>query len=66
MEDLQKLIGKVVSDENFANTLAADPEKALRDAGVEPTPEILDALSDLDTEAIKKLAASFGKSKAAH
>jgi hypothetical protein len=38
--DLQTLLGKAMSDEKFAQALAADPEKALREAGVEPTPEM--------------------------
>ena len=35
--DLQLLVGKILTDEKFAKALAEDPEKALRDAGIEPT-----------------------------
>jgi hypothetical protein len=63
--DLQTLLGKAMSDEKFAQALAADPEKALREAGVEPTPEMLDALKGIDAASIQKLAQAFGEDKAA-
>ncbi len=63
--DLQTLIGKAMSDENFAKALAADPEKALREAGIEPTPEMLEALKGIDAASIQKLAQAFGEDKAA-
>jgi hypothetical protein len=63
--DLQTLLGKAMSDEKFAQALAADPEKALREAGVEPTPEMLEALKGIDAASIQKLAQAFGEDKAA-
>lgn len=63
--DLQTLIGKAMSDEKFAKALADDPEKALREAGVEPTPEMLEALKGIDAASIQKLAQAFGEDKAA-
>ncbi len=65
MADFQTLIGKVLTDPNFAKGLVENPEKALREAGIEPTPEILDALKGIDVEAVKKLASAFGEDKAA-
>jgi len=63
--DLQTLIGKALSDEKFAQALVADPEKALKDAGITPTPDMLDALKGADVESIKRLAQAFGGDKAA-
>ena len=65
MTDFQTLVGKALSDEGFAEALVKDPEATLRKAGIEPTPEILEALKGVDVEAIKQLAAAFGEDKAA-
>jgi hypothetical protein len=62
---LQKLIGKVMTDEQFAKTLVADPESALKSAGVTPTPEMLAALKGLDIEAVRRMASAFGEDRAA-
>ncbi len=63
--DLQLLVGKILSDENFAKSLAENPEQALKDAGIEPTVDLIDALNGVDAESLQKLAASFGEDKAA-
>ena len=63
--DFQTLVGKAISDENFAQALVDNPEKALKDAGIQPTPEILEALKGVDAAAIRKLAQAFGDNKAA-
>jgi hypothetical protein len=63
--DLQLLIGKILSDNEFAESLVADPEATLKDAGIEPTLDLLDALKGVDVESLKGLAASFGEDKAA-
>jgi hypothetical protein len=62
---LQKLIGKVMTDEQFAKALAANPESALRSAGVEPTAEMLNALKGVDVEALRRMASAFGEDRAA-
>jgi hypothetical protein len=62
---LQTLVGKVLSDENFAKALAENPEQALREAGIEPTPDLLEALQGIDAESLKSLAAAFGDGQAA-
>jgi hypothetical protein len=65
MADFQALVGKALSDEAFVEALVANPEATLREAGFEPTPEILDALQGVDVAAVKKLAAAFGEDQAA-
>lgn len=65
MSDFQALVGKALSDEAFAKKLVESPEEALKEAGVEPTEEVLDALEGLDVESVKKLAAAFGDDQAA-
>ncbi len=65
MSDLQTLVAKALSDEDFVAALAENPEAALLEAGLEPTPEILEALEGVDVEAIKRLASAFGDDKAA-
>lgn len=63
--DFQSLVGKAMSDEKFAQELVSNPEKALRAVGIQPTPEILEALKGVDAAAIRKLAQAFGEDKAA-
>jgi len=65
MADFQTIIGKVFSDTAFCKQLIANPEKTLRDHGVEPTQEMIAALKVLDADAVMKLAAAFGKEQAA-
>jgi len=63
--DLQELVGKILSDEAFAEKLVENPEEALEEAGIEPTIDLLDALEGVDREALQKLAAAFGEHQAA-
>jgi hypothetical protein len=63
--DFQTLVGKAMSDETFAKELLSNPEKALKAAGIQPTPEIMDALKGVDAAALQKLAQAFGDAKAA-
>ena len=63
--DFQTLVGRAMSDEKFAQALVRDPEKALKEVGIEPTPEILEALKGVDAAAIQRLAQAFGDNKAA-
>jgi hypothetical protein len=65
MSDFQTLVGKALSDDKFVAALVKNPETTLREAGFEPTPEILEALEGVDVEAIKKLAVAFGEDAAA-
>jgi hypothetical protein len=53
------LVGKAAFDPEFAGALSEDPPQALRSIGIEPTEEMLEALSRIDTDAIMDLAAAF-------
>ena len=64
-EDLEILVGKILSDEGFAQALAQNPEQTLKDSGIDPTIDLLEALQGVDAEALKSLAASFGDNQAA-
>ena len=64
-DDLEILIGKILSDEDFAQALAENPEQTLKDNGIDPTIDLLEALKGVDVEALKNLAASFGDNQAA-
>ncbi|MBA3531104.1 MAG: Franean1_4349 family RiPP [Ardenticatenales bacterium] len=65
MSDFQTIVGRAVSDKDFAQKLVDNPEEALREAGVEPTAEMVDALKGLDVDSIQNLASAFGEDKAA-
>ena len=64
-DDLQKLVGKILSDETFAQALAENPEQTLEENGIEPTLDLLDALKNVDADSLKNLAASFKDNQAA-
>jgi hypothetical protein len=57
--EIQEIVSRIISDSTFAESLSANPEKTLKDAGVEPTPEIIAALKGLDKSAIQRLAVAF-------
>lgn len=57
--ELQTLIGRVMSDPDLAVALTQNPEQTLRDNGIEPTPEMVNALKAVDAGQIQKLAAAF-------
>ena len=63
--DLQTLVGKILSDEKFAEALAKNPEQALQEAGIDPTIDLVEALKGVDAESLKNLAAAFGENQAA-
>jgi hypothetical protein len=65
MSDFETLVGKALSDEAFAAALVKNPEPTLREMGIEPTAEMMEALQGIDVEAVQKLAAAFGEDKAA-
>jgi hypothetical protein len=64
MADFEKLVHKAINDESFAQELVSNPDAALRSEGIDPTPEMLDALNGVDVASIKQLAATFGENKA--
>jgi hypothetical protein len=65
MDELQTLVGKILSDEKFVEALAQNPQQALDDAGISPTVDLLDALKGVDSDSLKKLAAAFDDNQAA-
>lgn len=56
---VQEIVSRIISDEVFAAAVAAEPEKALKEAGVEPTLDVLEALKGLDKASIQRLAMAF-------
>lgn len=46
MSDLQKVLTKALSDPTFAAKLKKSPADALKDVGVDPTPERVAALTE--------------------
>ena len=46
-------------DEDFLQALEKDPVSALKELGVEPTPEIVDAIRELDFGPLYRIAAAF-------
>ena len=64
-DDLEVLVGKILSDEDFAQALVENPEQTLKDNGIDPTIDLLDASQGVDVEALKGLAPSFGDNQAA-
>lgn len=58
-EELESVIGKAAFDESFAQALSDDPAAALESVGIEPTDDMLEALSAIDAESLKKLAQAF-------
>ncbi len=65
MADIEALVQRVLTDDAFAQALVERPEETLREVGVEPTSEILEALAKIDVEAVRQLAASFDQEGAA-
>ncbi|MBL8301244.1 MAG: hypothetical protein JNM26_00560 [Ideonella sp.] len=63
--EFDALIGKVLSDETFAANLVSSPEATLTSAGIEPTPEMLDALKGVDVASLRNLVAAFSDGQAA-
>jgi hypothetical protein len=59
MSDFEKVIKKAVDDEAFQKKLSSDPAGALKDAGVEPTPEKIQAIQSAK-EALRQAHAKFG------
>jgi hypothetical protein len=56
---LQELAVRIISDDTFAQALLANPEKILRSEGIEPTPEILEVISEIELEELRSLTVAF-------
>jgi hypothetical protein len=58
-DDFHKLLGRALTDEQFRNTLQKNPEAALKEAGIEPTPDKIAALKSA-RDSITKAHKAFG------
>lgn len=65
MNNFDRIIQKLLSDESFAAELIANPHDTLVASGVEPTPEVVSALEQLDAGSLNRLATAFGQQQAA-
>lgn len=59
MTTLQELAIKIISDDAFAQALLANPDQVLRAEGIEPTPEMIEAINGIDLEELRSLTAAF-------
>jgi hypothetical protein len=48
MAHFEKLYHKVLSDKHFREELIAHPEQALQSVGIDPTPEVLQLLKNIE------------------
>jgi hypothetical protein len=46
MNEFEKILSKALSNANYANTLRFDPEAAIKELGVVPTPENVKAVRE--------------------
>jgi hypothetical protein len=53
-EDLRTIAGKALADPEFREKLLADPEGAVKEAGIELTAEQMEALKGMDREQLEK------------
>ena len=59
-EQYEHLVTKIVMDESFAEMFHSDVEGALKSISIEPTKDLLEALSGVDYEAIERVARAIG------
>ncbi len=57
--NVKDLVDKYMHDSAFRSGLQNDPEGTLRGAGVNPTPEMLNAVKNVDHGSLKAVADSF-------
>ena len=60
MAHFEILVNKALFDPVFAQLLKSDPAAALREVGIHPTQERLDAIKKVDLDAIGKAATAVG------
>ena len=53
------LVNRVTKDKAFRDSLRADPEKTLKEAGVKTTPELVHALKTMDWNSVHKVNDHF-------
>ena len=61
MSDFEKIIKRATSDQGFHRKLSVDPAAALREAGVDATPEKVQAVQR-SKDALRHARAKFGES----
>lgn len=59
MATLQEIAIRIITDDAFAEALLAHPEDVLRAEGIEPTPEMLEAIRGIDLAELRNLTAAF-------
>ncbi|MEX1021333.1 MAG: Os1348 family NHLP clan protein [Litorilinea sp.] len=59
MATLQEIAIRIITDDAFAQALLANPAEVLRAEGIEPTPEMLEAVKGIDLEELQNLTAAF-------
>jgi hypothetical protein len=59
MSQFDHLYHKVLSDPQFRRELVAEPEQALRSVGIDPTPEVLASLKNIEA-AVRSLETDLG------
>jgi len=52
-DELRTIAGKALADPAFREKLIADPEAAVKEAGIELTPEQLEAIKGMDREQLE-------------
>ncbi|TWG88266.1 hypothetical protein L602_001300000230 [Cupriavidus gilardii J11] len=65
MPDLSHVIGQALSDPAFCERLIAAPRETLAQCGIDADAETLDLIRRTDPEALRRLAAAFGRQEAA-
>jgi hypothetical protein len=65
MPDISHVIGRALSDPTFCERLIAAPQATLQECGVEADAETVELIRRTDPEALRRLAAAFGKQEAA-
>ncbi len=65
MSDTANINELVLSDSDFCDALVRDPETTLRARGIEPTPEVIEALKGIDGDGLRKMVSAFGQQQAA-
>ena len=59
MATLQEIAIRIITDDQFAQQLLANPEQVLRTEGIEPTQEMIEAVEGIDIEELRNLTAAF-------
>ena len=58
-DDLRAMAGKALADPEFRQKLLADPEAAVKEVGIELSPEQIQALKEMDKEQFEQSIAEL-------